>query len=43
MRLASLPRHRGRGVSVKITRVQKNHKGHDVKRNAPELIIDREL
>ena len=39
LRLASLPRHRGRGVSVKLTRVQKNHQGHDAKRNAPELTI----
>jgi hypothetical protein len=43
MRLASLPRHHGREVSVKITRAQKNHQGHDAKRNAPELTVDGEL
>ena len=43
MRLASLPRHRGRGVSVKLTRVLKNHQGHEAKRNAPKLTIGGEL
>ena len=43
MRFASLLRHRGRGVSVKLTRVLKNHQGHDAKRNAPKLTIGGEL
>jgi hypothetical protein len=43
LRLASLPRHHGRGVSVKLTRAQRNHHGQDAKRNAPELTIGGEL
>jgi hypothetical protein len=43
MRLASLPRHRGRGVSVKLTRAMKNPQGQGIERNTPELIVVREL
>jgi hypothetical protein len=43
MRLASLPRHHGRGVSVKLTRAMKNPQGQDPKRNTPELIVVGEL
>ena len=42
-RLASILRHHGRGVSVKLTRAQKNHQGQDAKRNAPELTVGGEL